>query len=60
MISCKYHIYPEYWDGQTSANSVDSEQMLQNAASDQGLHCVQLVQQFLDMSSSSKIELFKF
>ena len=31
---------------QTWANSVDPAQILQNAASDQGLHCLPLIQQF--------------
>ena len=42
----RYHIYPKYSDRQTWANSVDPDQMLQNAASDLGLHC-------LDSSSNS-------
>ena len=32
---------------QTRANSVDSDQMPQNVAADQGLHCLPLVQQVL-------------
>ena len=37
---------PKYWDGQAWANSVDPDQMLQNAASDQGLHCLPLIQRY--------------
>ena len=36
------------------------DQMPQNAGSDQGLHCLTLVQQFLDTSAGSKTDLFKF
>ena len=31
---------PKYWDRQAFANSVDSDQKLQNMVSDQGLHCL--------------------
>ena len=41
-----YHKNPKYWDRQACANSVDPDQMPQNAASDQGLHCLPLVQQY--------------
>ena len=41
-----YGIYSKYSDRQVWANSVDPDQMLQNAASDQGLHCLPLIQQF--------------
>ena len=34
---------PKYWDRQAWANSVDPDQMLQNAASDQGLQCLPLI-----------------
>ena len=33
----------------TLANSVDPDQTPQNAASDQGLHCLHLVQEFLSI-----------
>ena len=42
------------------ANSVDPGQMLQNAASDLGLNCLPLIQQFLDKSTASQIDLFEF
>ena len=35
-------------------------QMLQIVASDQGLHCLPLIQQFLDTSVGSYIDLFNF
>ena len=34
--------------------------MLQNAASDQGLHCLPLIQLILDVSAGSNTDLFKF
>ena len=42
------------------ASSGDPDQMPHFAASDQGLHCMPLIQQFLDTSTSSKMDLFKF
>ena len=39
----KLRIFPKYLDRQAWANSVDPDQMLQNAASDQGLHCLPLI-----------------
>ena len=43
-----YHIYSMYSDRQARANSVDPDEMQQNAASHLGLHCLPLIQQFLD------------
>ena len=37
---------PKYWDRQTWANSVDPDQMQQNTVSDQGLHCLPLIQHY--------------
>ena len=37
---------PKYWDRQAWANSVDPDQMPQNVASDQGLHCLPLIQHY--------------
>ena len=54
-----HSIYSKYLDRQTLANSVDSDQMTQNVASDQGLHCLPLIQQFLALSSDSEMALFK-
>ena len=46
----KYRFYPKYWDGQGCANSLDPDQMQQNAASDQGLLFLTIlyIHQFLD------------
>ena len=46
-----YLVYPKYWNRQSWANSVDPDQTPQNAASDQGLHCLPLIQQQLNMIS---------
>ena len=43
-----YHIYPKYWDRQSLRNSVAQDQMLHSAASDLGLHCLPLIQQYFD------------
>ena len=56
----EYHINCMYWDRQAWANSVDPDEMLQNAASHQGLNCLPLIQQFLDTTLGSKLYLFKF
>ena len=45
-----------YSDRQACANSVDPD----DAASHQGLHCLPLIQQFLDTTSGSKLYWFKF
>ena len=42
------NIYPKYWERQAEINSIEPDQMLQNAASDKGLHCFPMNQQFLD------------
>ena len=52
-----YHIYHKYWKIQTSANSKDPDQMPQNVASDQGLHCLPFIQQFLDPTIGSKMDV---
>ena len=41
-----HRMYPKNGDIQAYANSVDSGQMSQNAASDRGLHFFPLIQQF--------------
>ena len=41
------HNNPKYWARYVFANSVDPDQMLQNAASDQGLHCLSYIQKRL-------------
>ena len=38
------HIYPMFSDRQAWANSVDPDEMPQNVASHQGLHCLPLIQ----------------
>ena len=38
-----------YWNRQALANSVNPDLMPQNVASDLDLHCLPLIQQFLDM-----------
>ena len=49
-----------YLDRQAWANTVDPDEMPQNVASHQGLHCLPLIQQLLDTTSGSKLYLFKF
>ena len=51
---------PKYWDSQAWANSVDPDQMPQNAESDQGLHCLPLIQQYFKTLVGSKIDFFNF
>ena len=46
-------------DRQTLANSVDPDQMLQNAASDQGLLCLPLIQQFYTLTGSTIMYLLQ-
>ena len=47
--------YPTYLDRQTGANSVDPDQTPPNAATDLGLHCLHLTQQFLDSAIGSRM-----
>ena len=42
------------------SKSVDLDEMLQNAASHLGLHCLPIIQQFLDTTMGSKFYLLKF
>ena len=42
------------------ANSIGSDQTLQNAASDQGLSVCHSSSNILDISAGGKIDLFKF
>ena len=54
LISNEYLVYVEGWyyicskysEWQACANSVDPDQTPKNAASDQDLHCLSLIQQF--------------
>ena len=50
-----YRIYSDKWDSQACLNSVIPDQRLQNVASDQGLHWLQFIQQFIDKSTDFKI-----
>ena len=58
-VSSSYCNYPKYLDRHAWANNVDPDHMPQNMASDQRLHCLPLIQQFLDTLTGSKIEFFK-
>ena len=44
----------------TQHYSVDPDGRSQNVASHQGLHCLPVIQQFLNTKSDSKLYLFKF
>ena len=44
--------------GRPEQKGVDPDQMMYSAVSDQGLHCIPLVQQFLAAGTGSKIGLF--
>ena len=55
----QYRIYHMYSDRQARANSIDPDETPQNAASHLGLHCLPLIQQFLD-TSGSELYWFKF
>ena len=54
-----FHISPKEWGRQVWANSLDLDQMLQDAASDLSLHCLLLNQKYLDTLISSNTELLK-
>ena len=45
------------WDRPACANSLDPDQTSQNADPDQGLHCLLLIQNVLDTSECSKMDL---
>ena len=44
----------KYWDRQTCANNVDLDQTPQKMASDQGLHCLPLIQEYFRRMKSFK------
>ena len=46
---------PTFLDSQADENSADPDQTPRNAASDLGLHCLSLNQQFSDISLGSKL-----
>ena len=50
-----YRIYHMYSDRQACANSIDPDETPQNVASHLGLHCLPLIQQFLDTTSGSEL-----
>ena len=58
-ISVPYLAYLKYWDRQACANCEDQVLTPQDAASDQGLHRLPHIKQFLSTSVYSKIDLFK-
>ena len=53
-----YRILHTYSDRQAWANSVDPDQTPRSAASDQGLHCLSLIQHFYTHLPGGKIDLF--
>ena len=55
-----YHILPMYLDRQTLANNVDPDQTPHSAVSDLDLHCLPHIQEILDISAGSQIDLFSF
>ena len=44
-VLCKERVICKTWTQRTLANSADPDQMPQNAASDQGLHCLLKLQE---------------
>ena len=60
ILQVKLPDLPKYLDNQPWANSVDPDQMPQIVASDQGLHCLPFIQQFLNTSAGSENDLLKF
>ena len=60
LVLPTYHIYLIYSDRQAWANSIDPDETPQNAASHLGLHCLPLIQQFLDTTSRSELYWLKF
>ena len=54
-----YRIYHMYSDRQAWANSIDPDKTPQNA-SHLGVHCLPLIQHFLDTTSGSELYWFKF
>ena len=52
-----YYNNLKFWGRQARGKSVDPDQMMQNEESDQGLHCLTLVQ--FNTSTDNRIDLFK-
>ena len=44
-------------DKQACTNSIDSDQILQNVASDLHLHCLSVIQQFLETLTDCKMDI---
>ena len=55
ISSSNYSIYSTYSERHAWANRVDPDQTPQNAASDQVLHCLSLIQQFYTHSQVLKV-----
>ena len=55
----EYRIYHKYWDGQACANSLDPDQMLHSATSDQDLQCLPFIQEFWNINSVKWMLRFK-
>ena len=55
-IQGKSTIFTPNWGRHTWANHVDQDETLQNAAVDQILHCLSLIQQVLDTATSIKMD----
>ena len=55
-----YRIYHMSLDRPAWASSIDPDETPQKAASHLGLHCLPLIQQFLDTTSGSELYWFKF
>ena len=53
-------IYPKLWDKNAQVSRVDSDQMLHIMVSDQVLHCLPLLLQFLDTSTGNKEDCLNF
>ena len=49
-----------FLDKHAWANNVDPDQMPKNVASDLSLHCLPLMDQYLDSLAGTKIDSFKF
>ena len=52
LVKKAYHNYSKYWGRQAYSISVDPDQTLQNAASDQGLQCLPFIQQYFSHINS--------
>ena len=52
----KYSNILKYWNRYAWASSVASDQMPPDTASDQNLHCLPLIQQFIDTLTGGKMD----